>query len=87
MGCTDCADCADCEGFKKQPNMFSLARQGSRGRPVFAHYDEQKLQFSTGCFRGTKQEFLEAIEKKHGDNCFGKDYREFVKQVEKLSGL
>jgi hypothetical protein len=29
----------------------------------------------TGCFGGTKDEFLAAVETKHGDSVFGRGYR------------
>jgi hypothetical protein len=39
---------------------------------------------STGCFSGTIEKFLDAVEKKHGDNIYGKNYRmaiEFAKNI------
>ena len=40
------------------------------------------LRYNRGCFSGTEQEFLAAVDKKHGDSEYGKKYRaavEFIK--------
>lgn len=34
-----------------------------------------------GCFTGTKKEFLEAVRKKHGDNKYGRLYRDIIESV------
>jgi len=50
---------------------------GSGARTLFAHKrkSDRVVEIRTGCFFGTMDEFLKAVEEKHGDNHYGKAYR------------
>lgn len=36
-----------------------------------------------GCFEGTISDFLDAVEEKHGDNEFGRQYKKIIEMVVK----
>jgi uncharacterized protein YjbI with pentapeptide repeats len=48
---------------------------GSRNDNLLALQTEGGLLFQTGCFFGTKEELLAAVESTHGDSKYGRDYK------------
>ena len=47
-------------------------------RDAFLTIIKKDNYVATGCFVGTKEEFLVQLEKTHGDNEFAKDYKEII---------
>lgn len=45
------------------------------------------IQIKCGCFHGNLKEFAEAVEKTHGDNEYGKQYRREIEKVKALFEL
>jgi len=48
---------------------------GSQNAVITFFRTEKGISVSRGCFLGTLDEFAAAVEKTHGDNDFGKEYR------------
>lgn len=45
------------------------------------------IQIKCGCFHGDLKEFAEAVERTHGDNKYGKQYRREIEKVKALFEL
>lgn len=45
------------------------------------------VQIRCGCFHGNLKEFAEAVEKTHGDNKYGEQYRKEIEKVKMLFEL
>ena len=69
----------DCIGTAKT-KIIQVSNVGSEnGVLVIATNCEGGKTFvSRGCFRGTKKDFLKAVEDKHGDNVHGVQYRKLM---------
>ena len=52
---------------------------GSRSTMLTGYLQEEKLMIGTGCFIGEEKEFLEKLEKTHGDNEHAKRYKSAIK--------
>ena len=56
--------------------IFWIGAIGSRnGTTTFFNCKDGKIRVSCGCFYGDLDEFLEAVNKTHGDNEYGQVYR------------
>ena len=57
-------------------DIFWISAIGSRnGTTTFFNCEDGKIRVSCGCFYGDLDEFLEAVNKTHGDNEYGQVYR------------
>jgi hypothetical protein len=55
--------------------LIQIGPIGSRHATLTAHADTKiGVRFTTGCFSGTREEFLAANEKTHGDSDIGNAY-------------
>ena len=80
--CRDCSYCSDCRDFKSNPQRITSKKIGSRNSQTTYYWNEEKEQIICGCFKGTLQEFKEAIEKEHSDNDHSKAYFKWIEAVE-----
>ena len=44
---------------------------------------DKKIMIATGCFKGTIEEFKEAVKEKHSNNKYARQYNDFIEYVEK----
>jgi hypothetical protein len=56
---------------------------GSRKSQTTYYWTAEHEQVVCGCFKGTLQQFKEAVAKTHGENKHGKDYRAWIVKVER----
>jgi hypothetical protein len=55
--------------------LLTLGPIGSRNGTLTVHTDAKiGVRFTTGCFTGSREEFLAAIDKTHGDSDHGNAY-------------
>jgi len=54
--------------------VFQIGPLGSRQDLLFAFGTDQGLRFKTGCFFGTRDEFISAISETHGESIYGVEY-------------
>lgn len=66
------------EGYTIKGKVHQLTNVGSEGGTLIIADCEEGWYFNRGCFRGGKDEFLEAVEKTHGDNKHGRFYKKIV---------
>ena len=64
--------------------IFWIGAIGSRnGTTTFFNCKDGKIRVSCGCFYGDLDEFLEAVNKTHGDNEHGQVYRLAIEMAKK----
>ena len=64
--------------------IFWIGAIGSRnGTTTFFNCKDGKIRVSCGCFYGDLDEFLEAVNKTHGDNEYGQGYRISIEMAKK----
>ena len=64
--------------------IFWIGAIGSRnGTTTFFNCKDGKIRVSCGCFYGDLDEFLEAVNKTHGDNEYGQVYRIAIEMAKK----
>ena len=57
-------------------DFLSVGPLGSRKSFLSVYADSKiNLRFTTGCFTGSRKEFKEQVEKTHGSNIYGQQYR------------
>ena len=57
-------------------NIFWCSSIGSRhGTTTMFRNKDNGITVTCGCFLGTLEEFAERVEKEHGENIFGKEYK------------
>jgi len=61
--------------------LFSLGVIGSRNDYMYAYITDSGVYVRTGCFFGPLNEFIEAVEKTHGDGIHGKEYRAAIEMA------
>jgi uncharacterized protein YjbI with pentapeptide repeats len=82
---------ADLTGAKIHRNytikgkLYQLTNVGSENGNLFIADCEEGWYFNRGCFRGGKDEFLEAVKKTHGKNKHAKFYKKIVKLYTEVS--
>lgn len=87
--CDNCVNCYNCNGYITNPSRYITQNIGSREGQTHFYYgktkeDSMSIQIKCGCFHGDLKEFAEAVEKTHGDNKYGEQYR---KEIEKMKAL
>ena len=74
---------ADLRGAK---GILSIGPGGSRGDMLYAVVGDGNckpaISIEAGCFWGTLQEFVAAVQATHGDNQYGRYYRAVIAMVE-----
>lgn len=98
--CTNCEDCVRCDfcknclgcfDFEDNPQIYRTRRIGSRNKETTFYYGKTKtgmeVQVICGCFLGGLEAFERAVEKTHGNNKHGKDYRREIEKVKALFDL
>ena len=60
---------------------------GSRESQTTCYWTADHEQIVCGCFKGTLQEFKEAVERTHGDNAHGRVYKAWITKVENYKKL
>ena len=61
--------------------VFSLGTIGSRNDYLWAYLTDQGVYVRAGCFFGTLDEFADVVEKTHGDNIHGREYRAAIELI------
>lgn len=54
--------------------IFMLGPIGGESRTFVAYITQQGLRLRAGCFFGTREAFLERLDKTHGDNIHAQEY-------------
>jgi hypothetical protein len=84
--CESCKSCTSCEFFKKDPERYFKNNIGSRDGQVKCFWIAGKSTVVCGCFTGNLLDFEKAVEKTHGDNEFGEQYKKYIAEVRSLMG-
>ena len=61
--------------------LLTFFNKGSDSRTLTAYKYNNEIIVTTGCFAGTLEEFIIAVEKKHGNNIFAKEYMKCAKVI------
>ena len=79
--------CGDAEVYDNA-NIFWCSSIGSRHATttMFRNRDNG-ITVTCGCFMGTLEEFAERVEKEHGENIFGKEYKLLIELAKIHFGL
>lgn len=89
--CLDCKSCKSCKEYDSPPMTYITGTIGTRKDQTIFYYGDTKsgksLQVICGCFRGNLEEFAQAVEKTHGDNEYGKQYKKEIEKVKILFEL
>lgn len=89
--CRNCEYCNRIEGYQDNPEIYTTARIGRRAQQTMFYYGKtmegMSIRVVCGCFNGSLDEFEESVENTHGDNEYGKQYREEIKKVRILWDL
>jgi hypothetical protein len=85
--CRDCSYCSSCSDFKSNPQRITSHKIGSRESQTTYYWNEEKEQIVCGCFKGTLQEFKDAIKNEHKDNEHSKAYFKWIEAVEGYKSL
>ena len=73
------ADLARAKGIK---DALTIGPIGSRRATLTAvHREDGTIELSTGCFRGTVDEFVAAVDKTHAQNEHGRAYRAAIELI------
>ena len=67
--------------IKDTDDCISISPIGSEGGSFTAYKTKTGIECTRGCFKGTLEEFTEAVRKKHGDNQYGKEYQTVIDLV------
>ncbi len=67
--------------YKENPERIISGRIGSRKDQTTVYNLKNDVQVVCGCFKGNIKEFLNAVDKVHGNNKYGKEYKEFIAKV------
>lgn len=70
--------------LKNAVGIVAFPRIGSRIDTLYVVLHGRSFMFKTGCFWGTRKEFLEAIKRAHGNDRHAKAYRKAIKSVGKM---
>ena len=91
INCDNCINCDSCNGYTTNPSMYITQNIGSRNDQTIFYYGKtdkgMSVQIRCGCFHGNLKEFAEAVERTHGDNKYGKQYRREIEKVKALFEL
>ena len=69
-------------------DFLCIGQIGSRNDYTTFYLDQDKnIHVSCGCFNGTIDKFEKAVEKTHGDNKYGKQYKIAIETVERMLAL
>ena len=79
--CSDCGDCRSCSDFKTNPERITSPFIGSRDSQTTYYWTDETEQIVCGCFKGTMENFEDAIKETHGDNEHGEAYMNWIKRV------
>lgn len=89
--CITCFNCNNCHAYIINPSRYITQNIGSRKAQTHFYYGKTKdgmsLQVKCGCFKGNLKEFAEAVEKTHGGNEYGEQYRREIEKVKMLFDL
>jgi len=86
-GCSDCSGCSGCSGFKSNPCRYVGRVMGSRKSQTTTYWMDSMIQVVCGCFCGTLDEFEDAVEKTHGVNAYGAEYRKYIRTVRTIIAI
>ncbi len=69
-------------------NIYSIGPIGSRKAYLTVWlFTDGSTQYRAGCFSGTEQEFIAAVQKRHGDSKHAADYMAAIQLVNVLKGV
>lgn len=90
--CQNCVSCSNCNGYVTNPSRYITQNIGSREGQTHFYYgktkeDSMSIQIKCGCFHGDLKEFAEAVEKTHGADEYGEQYRREIEKVKMLFDL
>ena len=87
----NCINCDSCNGYITNPSMYITQNIGSRNDQTIFYYGKtdkgMSIQIQCGCFHGDLKEFAEAVEKTHGADEYGEQYRREIEKVKALFEL
>ena len=79
-----CGDAKVCDNA----NIFWCSSIGSRhATTTMFRNKDNGITVTCGCFMGTLEEFAERVEKEHGENIFGKEYKLLIELAKIHFGL
>ena len=79
--------CGDAEVYDNA-NIFWCSSIGSRhATTTMFRNKDNGITVTCGCFMGTLEEFAERVEKEHGENIFGKEYKLLIELAKIHFGL
>lgn len=79
--------CGDAEVYDNA-NIFWCSSIGSRhSTTTMFRNKDNGITVTCGCFMGTLEEFAERVEKEHGENIFGKEYKLLIELAKIHFGL
>lgn len=85
--CGDAEVCGDAK-VCDNANIFWCSSIGSRhGTTTMFRNTDNGITVTCGCFMGTLEEFAERVEKEHGENIFGKEYKLLIELAKIHFGL
>ena len=67
--------------------VFTLGPIGTDQRTLFAFSTEKGIRLKTGCFFGSKEDFLAKLKTTHGDNNHAREYQVALDMIEAHFGL
>lgn len=74
--------------IKNTQDIISITPIGSESGTLTAYRTEDgNVEVIRGCFRGSLEKFEEAVEKRHGDNRYGREYRTVIRLIEARFGI
>jgi len=82
--CYSCTNCSGCSDFKTDPQIFRSGPIGSRKSRTTFYWIGENIQVVTGCFKGTLEEFENAITKTHGNSEYAKEYFALIEKFKKI---
>ena len=69
-----------------EQHYFQVGPMGSRNAYLEAFITERGIYLQTGCFFGTREEFVTQLERTHGDNQYGKEYHAALALIDLRAG-
>ena len=85
--CGDAEVCGDAK-VCDNANIFWCSSIGSRhATTTMFRNKDNGITVTCGCFMGTLEEFAERVEKEHGENIFGKEYKLLIELAKIHFGL
>jgi len=64
--------------IKSSDDFMSISPIGSEGGVFTIYKTENGFEVTRGCFKGSASEFIDAVEKTHGDNEYAKQYNAVI---------